>query len=393
MTGPASAPAATSIIAAPQPVFFPTAVAAPRRTDVGKPTPRSPGSASTDAASRGRLLWIDDQPELMAALAAYLIREGLDVEFAPTGAAGFRMASSAVYDIILLDLKLPDELGMDVLKRIRSADIRTPVIVISAYGSIESALEAGRAGAAGFKSKPLRAADLLHTIRSVIDSSKREEPARLFREAQGEGPAASVRQIIGHLSEITSLSDSRDVNGWSEVRDTLRKDLARAIADPHLTLVEFSAVTEALRLVSSEQHPWPRLALGHFLDRLEAGPGPDWKSVDETVRRLVMRLIAAGKTCLHLSEDAVAQELGVDREILSTLLRRELGLSVPQLRRVIVMRRAVRMLAITDEQVAQIAYATGFEHPSAFNRGFASLFGISPRTFRRLMGARSRKHT
>ena len=386
MTGPASAPAATSIIATPQPVSFPTAVAAPRPTGIGKPTPKSRGSASTDAPPRRRLLWIEDQPELMAALAAFLIRDGFDVEFASTGAAGFRMASSAAYGIILLDLKLPDELGMDVLKRIRSADIKTPVIVISGYGSIEAALEAGQAGAAGFKSKPLRAADLLHTIRSVIDSSKREEPAQLFREAQGEGPAASVRHLIGHLSEIISLSDSRDVNGWSEVRDTLRKDLARVVADPHLTLVEFSAVTDALRLISSEQHPWPRLALGHFLDRLEAGPGPDWKSVDETVRRLVMRLIATGKTCLHLSEDAVVHELGVDREILSTLLRRELGLSITQLRRVIVMRRAVQMLAVSDEQVAQIAYAVGYEHPSAFNHGFASLFGLSPRTYRRLLG-------
>ena len=387
MTGQASAPAARS--AAPQPVSVP-AVAAPRRTDGPEPTPRSPASASADSALRTRLLWIEDQPELMAALAAYVVGEGFDVEFATTGMAGLRAASSAAYDIILLDLKLPDAWGIDVLKTIRSAGVRTPVVIITGHWSIESALEAGRARAAGFKSKPLRAADLLQTIRSVIDSSKREETARLFRESPGGGPSASLDGIIGHLSEITSVTEPRDINAWLEARNGLRKDLAHALGSP-LTLVEFSAATEALRLISSEQHSWPRLLLRHILDRLDAGPGPDWKSVDETVRRLVMRLITAGKACLHLSDDAVAQGLGVEREVLSTQLRREFGLSIHQLRCVIVMRRAVQMLAITDEQVAQIAYAVGYDHPSAFNHGFANLFGVSPREYRRLIGPRSGK--
>lgn len=395
MTGPASAPAATSISAASQPDSFPVTfaavAAAPRRTDAGKPASRSRGSASTNAAPRKRVLWIEDQPEHMAPLAAHLAREGFDVEFATSGAEGLRLASSLAYGVILLDLKLRDAPGMDVLRAIRSAGITTPVIVITGHGSIDSALEAGRAGAAGFKSKPLRAADLLQTIRTVIRSPEREEPTGLFRQSQGEGPSASVRRITGHLSHITGVIESRAINAWPNVRDALRKDVARALADPHLTLVEFLAVTEALRLICSEQHPWPRLALRHILDRLEAGPGPDWMSVDETIRRLVMSLVAAGKTCLHLNEDAITQGLGVDPEVLSTLLRRELGLSTSQLRRVIVMRRAVQMLAATDEQVAQIAYAIGFEHPSALNHGFANLFGLSPRTFRGLIGAPSGK--
>lgn len=100
-----------------------------------------------------------------------------------------------------------------------------------------------------------------------------------------------------------------------------------------------------------------------------------------------------GKACLHLDEEAVAQELGVDRDGLSTRLRRELGLSLHQLRRLIIMRRAVQMLAVSEEQVAQIAYAVGYDHPSAFNHGFASLFGVSPRTYRSLIGARSSNDT
>jgi AraC-like DNA-binding protein len=107
----------------------------------------------------------------------------------------------------------------------------------------------------------------------------------------------------------------------------------------------------------------------------------------------VIKLIAAGKAGLHIKEDAVAEELGVNRDTLSALVRREFGISIPQLRRLIVMRRAVQVLAVTDEQVAQIAYAVGYEHPSAFNHSFASVFGVSPRTFRRMTGARGPKTT
>ena len=223
-------------------------------------------------------------------------------------------------------------------------------------------------------------------MRSVIDSSKREEPARLFRESRRDGPSASVRRVIRRISEIASVAGGGDINAWPEVRSALRKDLARVAADPQLTLPEFSAVTEALRLISSDERAWPRLALQHVLDLLEAAARGDWTRVDETVRRLVMKVIAVGKGCLHVDEDVIAQALAVERDDLSTRLRRELGLSVSQFRRVIVMRRAVQMLAVSDEQVAQIAYAVGYEHPSAFNHGFASLFGLSPRTYRRLLG-------
>jgi AraC-like DNA-binding protein len=51
------------------------------------------------------------------------------------------------------------------------------------------------------------------------------------------------------------------------------------------------------------------------------------------------------------------------------------------------MRRAIQMLAASDEQISQIAYAVGYEHASAFNHSFGTLFGISPRVYRRLIAA------
>lgn len=371
---------------------LPAAAESARRVDRVRKTPPAAASASVHGCRRSRVLWIEDGPEAIAPLAHLLVTEGFDVEFATSAADGLRLSLSADHDVILLDLKLPDASGIDVLKTIRSSGLETPVIVVTGYGTIDSALEAGRAGAAGFKSKPLRALDLLETIRSVIRTLKRDEPSRLFRESHGEGLAPSIRRIADDLSEVTCWVESGNISAWLEIRHSIRHNLAHAAADPYLTLVEFSGVADAFRLISREPQPWPRLMLEHIVGLLQAGPGPHWRSVNETVQRLVVRMGAAGKTCLHLSEAAVANELGVDANVLAMLLRRDLGLSILQLRRVVLMRRAIQMLAVTDEQVAQIGYAIGFEHPSAFNHSFASLFGVPPRTFRRLSRGPRGKH-
>jgi PleD family two-component response regulator len=84
---------------------------------------RKSDSSAVDSGRKQRLLWIEDQPPLMAPLAGYLTEQGFDVEFAPSGDAGLRMAAAAVYAIILLDLKLPDIDGIEFLQRLRSAGI------------------------------------------------------------------------------------------------------------------------------------------------------------------------------------------------------------------------------------------------------------------------------
>ena len=135
----------------------------------------------------------------------------------------------------------------------------------------------------------------------------------------------------------------------------------------------------------------PYFLIHLLIDLFDAASSRDWRRIHETVPRLVTLLTGSVKACLHMDEHVVARELGVVRDDLSTRVRQELGLSVAQLRHVILMRRAVQMLAATNEQVAQIAYAIGFEHPSPFNRGFAKLFGVSPRAFRKIVRARSRE--
>ena len=213
-------------------------------------------------------------------------------------------------------------------------------------------------------------------------ASSLSRTARPFRAPVGQG-SATVREVLKSVDEIVASVEEGSV----ALRRTekLGTRVARASAKADLTLVEFCAVAAMLRLVSYRERSAAGLALEQVRDRLVAASLVDWRQIDMTARHVVERAETAGKGCVHLTELPVASELGLQPHRVSALLGRELGLSFRELRRAIVMRRAVQMLASGSEHVAQIAYAVGYEHPSPFNRSFLNLFGISPRSYRRLV--------
>jgi DNA-binding response OmpR family regulator/AraC-like DNA-binding protein len=323
----------------------------------------------------------------MAPVASYLASQGFDVDFATTGEAGVRKAAFGTFEIILLDFKLPDVSGIQVLRRLRSVSIRTPVIVITGYGTIESTVDAMRLGAVDVKSKPFRAADLLQSIRSVIDLSKPKPlVVQLFREPGGEGPSNTVAEIVTNLTgDVASARMSLD--DWSRFRAAFLARLAQAVADPEVTLLEFSALTEILRLILANED-WPPdhvINIRRLVDKLVTASRCDWIRVPEMVRRIIERVIG-DQASWRVTEAAVARELGLDSTAPSHLVTREVGLSFRQLRQVVVVRRAVQILAVSDEHVAQIAYAVGYDHPSGFDRTFTRMLGTSPRGYRQLVG-------
>ena len=97
--------------------------------------------------SKGRILVIDDEIEIRESLEALLDLEGYQVDLAPNAAEGERKLESRAYDLVLLDLMMPDKSGMEVLRDVRERDRHTPIFMITAYGtrrSRRSGREAGR---------------------------------------------------------------------------------------------------------------------------------------------------------------------------------------------------------------------------------------------------------
>lgn len=114
-----------------------------------------------------RVLVIDDDPAMLDVLRLRLQLWGYDVFLAEDALTGARMAAQEAPDVILTDVWLPDASGVDLLRALKKADPQTPIILMSAHGSVDLAVESIKQGAVDYLLKPLdyrRLKDLLSTV-------------------------------------------------------------------------------------------------------------------------------------------------------------------------------------------------------------------------------------
>ena len=116
----------------------------------------------------GSVLIIDDEAEIRESLQTLLELENFEVETAVTGEEGLQRVGDRPFDLVLLDLALPGRSGMEILSDIRSHDAHLPVIMITAYGTVENAVRAMQSGAANFVQKPWDNEKLLADVRAAV---------------------------------------------------------------------------------------------------------------------------------------------------------------------------------------------------------------------------------
>ena len=125
--------------------------------------------------NNARILIIDDEAAIRESLETMLTLEGFTVTLADDGATGMDLLSRNQYDLLLLDLALPGESGLDMLPRIVEMHPQLPVIMITAFGTMGNVVDAIRAGAENFVQKPWDNEKLLADIRTAIARHKAEE--------------------------------------------------------------------------------------------------------------------------------------------------------------------------------------------------------------------------
>jgi DNA-binding NtrC family response regulator len=118
--------------------------------------------------SKGKVLVIDDEADIRESLDALLSLEGYDVDLAANGTEGSKKLDSHIYDLVLLDLMMPDRSGMEVLRGFRERDRETPIFMITAFGSTETAVSALKLGANDYFTKPWENDKLLIEIDRTI---------------------------------------------------------------------------------------------------------------------------------------------------------------------------------------------------------------------------------
>ena len=153
----------------------------------------------------GAVLIIDDEAEIRESLQTLLEMEGFAVETAVTGEAGLQRIGEHPFDLVLLDLALPGRDGMEILAEIRAHETRLPVIMITAYGTVENAVRAMQSGAANFVQKPWDNEKLLADIRAAVGWRRAEEENVQLKRALKQ--RYNFENIVGKSEPMLKIFD------------------------------------------------------------------------------------------------------------------------------------------------------------------------------------------
>ena len=147
------------------------------------------------------VLVIDDENRIRDACRTVLIEEGFEVELAPDGSQGLALIQHAHFDIVLLDLMMPNLSGFDVLSQINALHPDTVVIVITGYATLEHSIEAMKKGAFDFIPKPFSPAQLRLVVAKALTYTRALEDIANTR--------SRIRTMVNRLSDGVMCTDSR----------------------------------------------------------------------------------------------------------------------------------------------------------------------------------------
>lgn len=166
---------------------------------------------------RKRILIVDDDESILEVLEARLTAADFSVMKATSGPAALTMLSKTSFDIMVSDMKMPEMSGMELLARIRAKSLRLPIIFLTAYGTIPDAVDAVRAGAVDYLTKPFDGKELVAKIQQIIDRPPPSSPPPPAEESSGfiwgTSPAmaelkALLQKVAGSNANVLILGES-----------------------------------------------------------------------------------------------------------------------------------------------------------------------------------------
>ncbi len=202
------------------------------------------------------VLIVDDDKALRSFLSSILEDEGYEVLLAATGAEGEALLEAKPIDVVLVDLRLPDEDGISVLRKIKREEPDVQVIVLTAFGAVESAVEAMKLGAYDYINKPFDVSELRLIIeRALKELAMRREIERLRRKPGGYaqawivGQSKEMRRIAQLVAKVaqgnaTVLLQGASGTGKEIVAKTIHQQSPRA--DKPFVVINCAAIPDAL---------------------------------------------------------------------------------------------------------------------------------------------------
>ena len=151
-----------------------------------------------------RILITEDDEDLAFVIREALTRQGYEAEVAPTAGALLDKLKGGSYDLILLDVRLPDMDGLDAIPRCRDLAPETPIIVMTAHGTRQIAMNAITRGAYDFFTKPLKMSEFQVVVARALDRRRLQQQVKVLREGQSAG---GFEELIGKSEPLKRVID------------------------------------------------------------------------------------------------------------------------------------------------------------------------------------------
>jgi len=180
------------------------------------------------------LLVVDDDPITVNLLKEVLSKEGYDVATALSGEGAIAQGTDKIFDIVITDVRMGDKDGMEVLKSFKKMDPETTVIMITAFGSIETAIEAIREGAFDYISKPFKLEEIKFTVQRALEQRRLLQENRFYRQEllskyQFKNVIGRTPQMFQVYKTIAKVADTKSTVLLYGERGTGKELVARSI--------------------------------------------------------------------------------------------------------------------------------------------------------------------
>ncbi|HBH88130.1 MAG TPA: sigma-54-dependent Fis family transcriptional regulator [Syntrophaceae bacterium] len=223
------------------------------------------------------VLVVDDDPSMRMALSESLLSCGYEVDNAVDGADALRKISKGKYDLVITDMRMPKVGGMEVLRGVKKISSETHVIVITAYGTVNTAVSAMKEGASDFIMKPFSLEDLESVVKNVFSSNGE---GRGEKKVEGEMPSSFKeivtcdKKMISLLELLKCVSKSKSsvlIQGESGTgKELFARYIHRHSNRSHMPFIAVNCAAVPHTLLESEMFGYEK---GAFTGALQKRPG------------------------------------------------------------------------------------------------------------------------
>lgn len=225
------------------------------------------------------ILVVEDEESQRSLLAGLLKNEGYTVDEAADGGAAYDLLQKGIFEIVLLDYRLPDTDGLALLKKIKELNPSTEVVMITAFGSIENAVGALKAGASEYLTKPIDLDDLLFKLRKIEEKTYlirenmvlRETLRDRFKSEEFVYQSEKMHEVSSLVVRIAKTDSTCIIGGESGVGKEVVLNMIHALSDrKSLPLIKVNCAAIPETLLESELFGYEK---GAFTGAYQRKPG------------------------------------------------------------------------------------------------------------------------